>query len=203
MALRCKVIVRNVSNLSDARYCAGMGVDYYGFFTDTNIEEHLSSESFKEINEWLSGIEPVAEPGNQSIDSVSADYGIEKFLLSEPGPDELKSLKEKEFFLIVNEDSDMNYLLTAIDIEGLNDNLLGVIVESGEEYLESVLNNNGIKRAEIDVYYGGQIEQESINDFLDKIPVAGISMKGSQEIRPGYKDYDHLADILEEIEVEG
>ncbi|MCX2744079.1 hypothetical protein OO013_09395 [Mangrovivirga sp. M17] len=202
MALRCKVIVRNVSNLSDARYCAGMGVDYYGFFTDTAIEEHLSPESFKEINEWLSGIEPVAEPAGQSIDSVSTDYGIEKFLLSEPDPDVLKSLDSKEFFLIVNEDSDINYLLTAIDIEGLNDNVLGVIVESGDEYLKSVLNNDGIKRAQIDVYYGGAIEQDSINEFLDNFPVAGISMKGSQEIRPGYKDYDHLADILEEIEIE-
>ena len=31
---------------------------------------------------------------------------------------------------------------------------------------------------------------------------AGISLKGSQELKPGFKDYDELADILEALEDE-
>ena len=32
--------------------------------------------------------------------------------------------------------------------------------------------------------------------------VKGISLKGGEEIRPGYKDFDELADILEALEIE-
>ena len=59
MALKTKVKVGNITNLSDARYCAGMGVDMLGFpVSGTN---GLSLEKFKEINGWVTGPELVLE----------------------------------------------------------------------------------------------------------------------------------------------
>ncbi|NMM49874.1 hypothetical protein [Marinigracilibium pacificum] len=202
MALRCKVIVRNISNLSDARYCAGMGVDFYGFSTDPEYDEHLSPESFKEINEWLSGIEPVAEAPGSDIEEVNNNYGVDKFLLLNPSSEDLKKMNSYQFFLIMDSKSDLTSILTAINLAELKDNLLGVIVESGIDDLPDVLNNEAVKKFEVDIYYGGDIAPDQVNELIDSHSIAGISMKGSQEIRPGFKDYDHLADVLEEIEID-
>jgi phosphoribosylanthranilate isomerase len=42
----------------------------------------------------------------------------------------------------------------------------------------------------------------NINSILDTFPVKGIALNGSQEIKPGLKDYDHLAEVLELLEEE-
>jgi phosphoribosylanthranilate isomerase len=46
------------------------------------------------------------------------------------------------------------------------------------------------------------ITAENIAQLLEEMPIKGIALKGSNEIRPGYKDYDELRDILEMIEVD-
>lgn len=52
--LQRQVLVRNISNLTDARYCAGMGVHILLFSPDRSL---ISWEEIKEISQWLSGIE--------------------------------------------------------------------------------------------------------------------------------------------------
>jgi len=37
---------------------------------------------------------------------------------------------------------------------------------------------------------------------LERLPIAGIALKGSEELRPGYTDYGELMDILESLETE-
>jgi phosphoribosylanthranilate isomerase len=49
---------------------------------------------------------------------------------------------------------------------------------------------------------GFQIDRQSIHAWIDETDIFGISLKGSTEIKPGFKDYDELADILEEIELD-
>ena len=61
MALKTLVKVGNISNLSDARYCAGMGVDMLGFRVISGQEHYVSPELFKEIRGWFSGPSVVAE----------------------------------------------------------------------------------------------------------------------------------------------
>ena len=48
MALKTSVIINEVINLSDARYCAGMGVDYIGFRIDENHDKYVDLENFNE-----------------------------------------------------------------------------------------------------------------------------------------------------------
>jgi len=42
---------------------------------------------------------------------------------------------------------------------------------------------------------------ESNLDALSGLPIAGISLEGTEESSPGLKDYSHLSDILEKLEV--
>ena len=56
MSLVTKVKAANITNLSDARYCAGMGVDWIGFPLS-----QVNPTVFSEITGWLSGPQWVVE----------------------------------------------------------------------------------------------------------------------------------------------
>ena len=45
------------------------------------------------------------------------------------------------------------------------------------------------------------ITENNVHRIIDS-GVKGIGLKGGDEIRPGYKNFDELADILEAIEVD-
>lgn len=46
--MKVKIKVGNISQFHEARYCAGMGVDWIGF-------DNITSESFAEMTSWLVG----------------------------------------------------------------------------------------------------------------------------------------------------
>jgi phosphoribosylanthranilate isomerase len=58
MALRMRVKVGGITNLSEARYCAGMGCDYLGFRIGG---KGLSPKEFREITGWVPGPQLVVE----------------------------------------------------------------------------------------------------------------------------------------------
>src|SRR5689334_3911967 len=47
--------VRKVSNLSDARYCAGMGVDMLGYVIDPASDDYVSPKLYQEMSGWIAG----------------------------------------------------------------------------------------------------------------------------------------------------
>ena len=53
--LKTKVKVSSIENLSDARYCAGMGVEWLGFPLAMPVEK------LEEIRNWLAGVQIVGE----------------------------------------------------------------------------------------------------------------------------------------------
>src|SRR6187402_1005196 len=61
MALKTFVKVGSITNLSDARYCAGMGADLLGFRVVEGHESYISPKQFQEIRGWVTGPKVVAE----------------------------------------------------------------------------------------------------------------------------------------------
>jgi phosphoribosylanthranilate isomerase len=53
-----------------------------------------------------------------------------------------------------------------------------------------------------EVLLGFGFTAESVEKVLEYTKVKGITMKGGNEIKPGIKDYDELADILERLELD-
>ena len=81
--LKTLVKVSGVNNLSNARYCAGMGVDMLGFDMDS-----MQIEQFHEIKNWVSGVKIVGETKNES-----ADYILEKIDQFKPDLIEIDNLE--------------------------------------------------------------------------------------------------------------
>ncbi len=95
MALKTLVYLRDINNLSDARYAAGMGVELTGFRLDPQDESSLTPEMFREITGWIAGVKTVGEFGQASPGEamlLTGDLDLD-YLLVPP------SWKNDDFFM--------------------------------------------------------------------------------------------------------
>jgi len=205
MALGTFVYIGDVDNLSDARYCAGMGVDLIGFRFDPKDSKSLSPEQFKEISEWISGVKIVGEFGNSTPDEVSAElskYEVDYLLISDDSQLNEFALLDKPLImqLFIDKTSSEELAATLNYCSGTVDYFL---LESSQNGLkESELTFLKAYAAKFPILLGHGITMENAGTIVSDLKLKGISLKGSPEIRPGYKNFDELADILETLEVD-
>ena len=77
MALKTKVKINRITNLTDARYCSGMYVDILGFSLEEGAPNYISPIQFQEITGWIAGIDFAAEFTDSdayTIERRLADY---------------------------------------------------------------------------------------------------------------------------------
>lgn len=205
MALKTFVKISEVSNLSDARYCAGMTVNLMGFDLKKDSPAYVSPENFMELTGWVSGVEFVGEYGNASEDAIKEsikDYEINYFQTDNPAiiplfPDFKRILR-----------FDMDKVTDAEEVkntmEKVADEVEFFLFESGNgnHYKENVVNQVLDLAKDFPVILGFNINDNNVMDLVETTSIKGISLKGGEEIRPGYKDFDELADILETLEVD-
>jgi phosphoribosylanthranilate isomerase len=192
MALATFVKINSVNNLSDARYCAGMEVDQMGFVIEEGQLGFVSPEDFKEIADWLSGVDFVGEiSSNQSnISALIEHYPLQAIQVSDQeqiAPALATGLqviflseKVSEAQAVLSQYPELAYVL--LTDKNLND--LDQIKD-----LEKIVLTHGF-------------EAENVKAFVDERPIKGIAMSGGDEIRPGFKDFDELADILEALDTD-
>ncbi|WMJ74325.1 hypothetical protein RCC89_14290 [Cytophagaceae bacterium ABcell3] len=201
MALKTSVLVRAVNNLSDARYCAGMGVDMLGFSIDPNLQSHTELKKVKDIAGWVAGVKLVAEVGDLSEKNLQ--------LIKDTDP-ELILTESLEY----TPKTDLPILLkvafdsgspesTEAKLQQHNDMVSGYVLEN-DDIENLLLYKDMLKKwcSAYNIFIGTGLTNENIVEVLEEINPTGISLKGGEEIRPGYKTFDELADILETIELD-
>jgi len=202
MALKTLVKVSGVTNLSDARYCAGMGVELIGFGLDENHPKFIELAKLREISVWISGIKVVGEFNGDNLDNVN--------YLSHEIPLDFVQLNHLPHLEILNHIK--NPIILKIDIEKdklaeieetmkkYAGNIAFFLLESNTCSIPDIQNvlANWCKTYNIILSFG--ITGESLPIVLEKINPKGIGLHGGHEIKPGLKDFEHLADILELLE---
>lgn len=107
--LKCKVYVGGINNLSDARYCAGMMVDFLGF----NIAK-IGKQRFSEITHWVEGIDIVIEfTENESVKEINnyiAEYHVKYVALNE-----MKEGVNANIILLSDQHASGDYTFVAVD----------------------------------------------------------------------------------------
>ena len=206
MALKTTVKINRTNNLSDARYCAGMGVDLMGFCLDPNSPDVVSPEKFQEITGWIAGVQLVGEFYESSplmikelLESYRLDY------IQTPDAESIVYLSQLEVPLILQvtlpEDPDDDrwkttlaekkpyvsyFLLTSYEEDAL-DKHLPAINELAPDY---------------PFLLGFGVTAENVLALIDGSAIRGITLDGGHEIKSGYKDFNDLADVLEAIEID-
>ncbi|HEU5291766.1 MAG TPA: phosphoribosylanthranilate isomerase [Cyclobacteriaceae bacterium] len=195
MALKTLVKVGKISNLSDARYCAGMNVDLLGFRVVAGQDHYVSPELFKEIRGWFTGPAIVAEA-----------YGIQKnedlpAIIQQYLPDYIElSLAD---LLKLHSPSSTYILSTTFEELTANENTIApfrnqiskIIIPASTktEFIAELTRSYKVLLA---------VENEFSQDLLSNNPnIKGIALQGSPEDKPGLKNYDSISGILEQLEI--
>ena len=180
MNLKTLVKVGNISNLSDARYCAGMGVQILGFNIDPSDPEHISLDTAREIMGWVSVDDFVFECGTMSVDDIlklKKETGVSFFQI-----DDASNVSELK-------NADCKVILKDAESTGVH-----------PDYM--LLEDQHNLSSSIPILRGFEVSTDELPQILNSKIYSGIALKGSIEEKPGFKDYDELADILEALENE-
>jgi phosphoribosylanthranilate isomerase len=205
MALSTFVKINSVTNLTDARYGAGMYVDLLGFDLERTSQHYISPEQFKEISGWVSGVDFVGEfshETNPDIPEILKNYpainGVEYDRI-----EVLESLVGKGYTLL--------YKMNLEEVRHIEPVVANTLAQSGIIFhvvsLEEVITETDLqvikKLAEnCRVILGTGINPENVQKLVAETGIFGISLSGSDEIKPGLKDMDQLSEILEKLETE-
>jgi phosphoribosylanthranilate isomerase len=192
MMLKTRVKVGNISNLSDARYCAGMGVDMLGYAVIPGQEGYVPEALYQDLRGWISGPATVAE-----LYGITADTDLNP-ILDGYLPD-LVEIFAGDLHLLENLQGP-EIIVTVRDIQDVD------ILRSAKKQIRYVIvnqeNRNLIKqlRPDFEVLLAVDPTQE-VSPILEQWDISGIALRGTAEERPGFKDYDNIARVLEELEV--
>jgi len=183
-----KVKVGQVTNLSEARYCAGMGVDFLSFPVSG-----VNPKTYQEITGWVAGpqfgIAVNAEniglaPGYKTdfvevpIDQIIRVEGLENLIVSLEASD---WMERKSSLLLCKG----KILYLELNVSALGESMPGIINEIAEDF-------------KILLKPSGKIDLDSVL----KLPLDGLSFDGNAETKPGLKEYP-LSEVLEKLEGEG
>lgn len=207
MALRSFVKISAVTNLSDARYCAGMYVNLIGFDLEENSKNFTSSQKFNEITGWLSGVDFVAEFESthpEKILTLVKEYNGINFIETKEEI-YLRMLVNSSFEIILKKE-----LSTEEDLDDLIAKAqffkdFGVVLHLVSDSLDldsSIIEKLKTLASSVDVLLGFGIEPDTIGQIIEDTGIKGIALEGGEEIKPGLKDFDQLAEILEVLEIE-
>lgn len=191
MALKVTVKVGSITNLSDARYCAGMGVHMLGFVTHTSHDAYLSPSLFQEMRGWFSGPLVVAEvygiANRKELEYINTAYRPD---MLEGGINELEQLLSADLPYILNTENE-----TLQDVQSVLASIQPpAYLICGPRYSETELSR---LMEHYKVLF--RLPELNASEYLH-LPVTGFVLSGTDEERPGLKDYKNLSEILEMLE---
>ncbi len=191
MSLKTVVKVGNITNLSDARYCAGMGVDMIGFCLDKDTPHFVDSKTAQEIAGWIAGVSIVGEISTGVQAEVSAyplamvevstaqqlkDFaGMGAPLIFRFSVDNLEKL---DFYnqILSEYQSLVNYFVVESKVLEMNEEIKSLLRKWCAEY---------------PILLGFGINSTNIMEILEEIKPAGISLSGV------FEEFSEMLEVIE------
>lgn len=205
MALRTFVKVGAITNLSDARYCSGMYVDVLGFVLEESATNFVTSTQFQEITGWISGCALCAEFATADEETVvkSLQNYPEISWIQHSDLDVLVCLEKNNLQKIWEIPLDQAVLLEDSVLDQLGRQNIHLLISGGKSDLSEAekISLTSIS-SKINVLLGTGIVPDQVNSLTQELGLFGLALEGGEEIKPGLKDFDELAAILEELEWE-
>ena len=195
MLQKTVLYVSRITNLSDARYCAGMGVDMLGYVVDPVHDDYVSPARYQEMVGWISGPGRVLEITAPALDLAK--------LVSEYLPDAIHipldlvhqyDLPELPLMVSI---PFHNWQIGLARIQQLKYNISHVIITG---FIDSEPPVTFKPLSGIKILLSLESDSGPLIPLLKKTKADGFALHGSRELAPGLKDYEHLARVLEELE---
>lgn len=212
--LRTKILAGSITNLTDARYFAAMGVEWMGFNLNPGDETFMPPVQVQAIKEWVEGPAILGEFNLQSaeeIDTIASDLeldGIQVGMFTS-----LDTLQELDTDLpvikevVIEKSTDRSGLSEILDafapyvqyflLDLAKNDWTSEDLEEGDEinwaYIQELCDDYPIL-----LHFG--FDTETILEVMEDLEPSGLKVMGGDEEKVGYKSYDELDELLEALE---
>jgi len=185
----------SIANLTDGRYFSAWGAAWIGFCFDPASPDYLSPEKALEIKGWLHGPRYLGEFGNQDADNVAGIAGFVGLDALEMPIDRIALSPETSHLpLFVR----VSGLESDTELAGLPASVEGLIMDPrGLRDPETVLRRLADRAP---IWLDGLNDADTVQQWLQRFPGAGLHLRGGAELATGLKLYDALDSIMEMLE---
>ena len=192
------LLIRGINNLSDARYCAGMGADKITFLLDPSLPGYLDAKAVKELAGWVAGVELIGEFDQLStpeINALSAECGLDAVLLRSYRPAaELAEIAPPVYLELAA--SELNPLAVPAT------SAIGLVVELPTEISAGRQAEITALAAQYPLWLGPGLNPARALELATQLPLAGLVFPAGDEVKPGLRDFDQLEAVFEALETE-
>jgi phosphoribosylanthranilate isomerase len=181
MSLKITVGVGNITNLSEARYCAGMGVNYLCF-----PAERIDPENYKAITGWINGPACMVDISKvENATNMLHSFAATGWLVNVSQLQQMKFVEDAIIFLDVRNCD----LPREIDLSHVRH----IVADAEQLPIFPMEMSNKLLLAG---------DSKSLISKIEHKCITGIWLDGTEEDRPGLKDYSNLESILGQLEIE-
>ncbi len=192
------LLIRGINNLSDARYCAGMGADKLTFVLDPSLPDNLDTRTVKELAGWIAGVELLGEFDRLSaheINAIAAECALDAVLLRSYRTEaELAEIAPPVYLELTAEAANSD--------QALPDSLAGVVVELPATATAEMLQSLTQLSTQKPLWLGPGLHPERALALTTEVRPAGLSLPSGDEVKPGLRDFDQLEAVFEALETE-
>lgn len=212
--LRTKILAGSITNLTDARYFAAMGVEWMGFNLNPGDDSFLPPLQVQAIKEWVEGPAILGEFNLQSVEEINKltqDLELDGIQLGMFSTLDTLQALETDLPVIKEIIVEPNASRGSID---------GVLQDFGPHvqfFLLDFSKNNWTSEAleegaEINWAYIQQLcerysillhlgfDAQTILSIMEDLDQSGLKVVGGTEEKVGYKSFDELDELLEALE---
>lgn len=192
------LLIRGINNLSDARYCAGMGADKLTFILDPSLPAHLDTKSVKELAGWIAGVELIGEFDQLSaheINAIAAECSLDAVLLRTPRTnDELAEIAPPVYLELLANSQFLSQSLPASPV--------GFILELPNGETPQTLAALRQLSAQNPLWLGPGLHPDRAHKLATELQLAGLVFPSGDEVKPGLRDFDQLEAVFEALEID-
>ena len=211
MDLRVPLKLGEINNLSDARFGAGSGASFLGFNFNQQHIQFIDVDKVLEMLPWLAGPQLVGEWDNQSaeeIRNVTEALQLDYIQLNSYNANNIEALKEFNLIqnFILNDATSFAEIehLMELNKEYVKFFMLSIEDESVQKDFfsnqDSILSLKNLC-FNYPVMLNFLFDTQNLQQCLTALEPFAINLKGGMELKPGFKDFDSLSDLIELLEI--
>ena len=192
------LLIRGINNLSDARYCAGMGADKLTFVLDPGLPGFLDPKTVKELAGWVAGVELIGEFDQLSapeINALAAACALDAVLLRRPRPAAELADIAPPLYLELS-------AATLAAGQPLPAGPIGFVVELADADPSDALAAVQQLAQQWPLWLGPGLDPQRARALAVELPVAGLAFPSGNEVKPGLRDFDQLEAVFEALEID-
>jgi phosphoribosylanthranilate isomerase len=202
-----------ITNLSDARYFAAQySVEFMGFCLEEGNEAYLAPYLIKAMKEWIEGPKIVGEFGVQTEEEILTqvkNIGLDAVQLSMFATASAEKIRLEVPVIqeiVVEKEHTAAQLLSLVDSFSAKADILLLDFEKNAWTFIELVRNQEISLDLLqricqkhEVIIAISADAKKLKSLSQSIEPQGISLKGGEEERVGYKSFDELNDIFDTL----